>query len=141
MSALASAYVRRHVLSQVNRTKGLTMMQLADVANDQGRTVAYTQQHAAYDMRAALPTIKRAFQGLMHAAPGSPGPFLLKLGNGRYEVLGVAGHDQRYCDSDECRGELEARRDAGGKISEKRRQQAAARMRAMRQRRQQPAGG
>src|SRR5688500_5084561 len=132
VSAIASAYVRRHVIWQVNRTKKSLVLQLAEVANDQGRTRAYTQRDAADDMGVSLISVKRAFRAMMRPRPGAPGPFVLKLGNGRYEILGVVDHDRWSCDNEECQAEAVAARDNGGKLSEKKRQQAAARARAFR---------
>ena len=133
MSATATAYVRRHLMRQVNRTKGALLSQLADVADDRGRTARYTQRDAAADMGAAPGTVKRAFRVMMRPGAGAPGPFLLKHGNGRYEIVGVAGHDQAACWNDECQDEA-GLPPAGESPAQRRRRKAAARARAFRAR-------
>lgn len=141
MSAIATAYVRRHVAWQVNRTKSTLMSHFADVADDKGRTVQYTQKDATHDMGCSLITVKRAMAGLMRPPPGAPGPFLKKIPGSGYQILGMDTHDQRTCGVDECLGEAEDRQAAGGKLSEKKRRQAAARMRKMRRKRREEAQG
>src|ERR1700754_3109918 len=129
MSEIVSSYVRRHVLRYVNPSKKALMLAIASVADDQGLTRAYRQCDAAADMNSALPTVKRAFQGLLKPSDGAPGPFLKKMGKGRYQVEGFSKHDKWTCDNDECRAEAEASRNAGGRLSEKKRRQAADRAR------------
>lgn len=138
MSQVASSYVRRHVIRHpMNRTKTTIMFQVANVADDQGVTHRYYQRDAALEVGVELRTVKRAFSGLLRPPPGAPGPFLEKLGNGRYQILGLAGHHPARCGDPECMAELWA---CGGKLpgeskDDKRRRQEAARARAYRARR------
>lgn len=116
------------------------MQAIANVSDDKGMARGYVQTDAAHDLGCSLITIKRCYAALIRPQPGAPGPFLRKLTGRRIEIIGVVEHDPARCDSDECHAEVEARRNVGGgRLSEKKRQQAAARARAYRERRRQAA--
>lgn len=134
MSQVASSYVRRHVQRHpISKTKKLALGAVANAADDQGVTHRFYQHDVAEGLGLQLRTIKRAFSGLLRPPEGSPGPFLEKLGNGRYRLLGLAGHDPRSCGDLECLAELRAVPDFAGETrAEKKRRQGAARARAFR---------
>jgi hypothetical protein len=119
----------------MNRTKTTVMFQVANVADDMGVTHRYYQRDAAIEAGVELRTVKRAFSGLLRPDSGAPGPFLEKLGNGRYRIIGLAGHHASTCGDPECLAELRAVPDYGGESkSDKKRRQEAARARAYRAR-------
>ncbi len=136
MSQVASSYVRRHVIRRgMSKTKATVMYGVANVADDQGVTHRYYQHDAAREAGVELRTVKRAFAGLLRPPAGAPGPFLEKLGNGRYRVLGLAEHDGRACGDPECLAEIKSTGSTGHESAEDRkRRKAAARVRAWRAR-------
>lgn len=137
MSQVASSYVRRHVIRRgMSKTKSTVMYGVANVANDMGETHRYYQHDAATEAGVELRTVKRAFRDLMRPKQGAPGPFLEKLGNGRYRILGLAGHHASICGDPECLAELRAvpGEYPGESRADKKRRQAAARARAFRAR-------
>lgn len=129
MSEAATAFVDRHRLFQVNRTKGLVLMVLAFSADDVGRA-RMTQGMVATKLGAAPSTIKKSFQSLLRAADG--GPFIVK-GRGRtYVITGVAEHDLMTCLDVECAAEAQSIR--AGATSARKRRLAAERARRARER-------
>lgn len=132
MSAAATSYVRRHVLVHVNRTKGLVMSVLADVADDEGRA-RMTQGMVAIDLGCALSTVKAAWAGL------KSGGYLEKGRHRTWIVVGVAGHHVMTCDHIECAAEADSIR--RGATSDRKRRLAAERARRFRERQRRAAQG
>lgn len=112
MSARATSFVRRHLQGEVNRTKGLVLMNLADVADELGRA-RMTQGMVATDMRCALSTVKAAWKSLKQ------GKYLAKGGGRTWLILGVAEHDLMTCPNVECAAEADSIR-MGGRSVQKR---------------------
>ena len=130
MSELVSTFTRRHLLVYVNRTKGLILMSLANVADDQGRA-RMTQAMLATDIGAQLPTIRRPMQAMQRDG------FICKGGGRTYVILGVTAHDLMDCDHVECAAEAASIR--RGATSDRKRAQAAARARTAREKRKREA--
>lgn len=126
MSEVASTFVRRHRLVEVNRTKGLVLMVLADVADENGRA-RMTQAMVVTDIGSTLSTIKKAFQSLQREC------FLIKGGGRTYVIVGIAEHNIMSCVHVECAAEAESIR--GGGVSARKRALAAARARKAREKR------
>lgn len=135
LSQAVSEFVQRHVLWQVNQTKGNILQAFATVADDTGRTRNYLQRDVVHDVNCSLITVKRCMTVLLRPPLGAPGPFLLRLPGRCYLIVGFREHDPRTCDNEECAGEDEARRRAGGRLSERKRRLAAERAREYRRRR------
>jgi hypothetical protein len=126
VSEIATAYVRRHLLVPVNRTKGLILMCLADVADDTGRA-KMTQPMVAIDLGAAVRTVQKAFQSLQRDK------YLVKGGHHTYVICGVQEHDIMVCPHVECAAEAGAI--LRGATSARKRALAAERARRARARR------
>lgn len=125
MSAAATSFVRRHVLVHVNRTKGLVMSTLADVADDAGNA-RMTQAMVATDLGCALSTVTEAWQGL------KAGGYLTKGRHRTWVIAGVAEHHVMTCDHIECAAEADSIRRGG--TSARKRRLAAERARRFRER-------
>lgn len=130
MSELATVYVRRHLLIGVNRTKGLILMVLADVADDSGRS-KMTQPMVATDINAGLSTVKRSMQAMQRDK------IIVKGGGRSYVIVGVVDHNILTCDHVECAAEAEALR--RGQYSARKRMLAAERARRAREKRKREA--
>ena len=119
----------------MSRMKKTLMFALASAADDKGITTRYYQHDAAAELAVTPRTIRRTFRGLLRPPEGAPGPFLERLGNGRYQILGVATHDPTTCGHVECLAEHQVVPEFAGETrDDRRRRQAAARAREFRAR-------
>lgn len=132
MSEIVSTYARRHLLVRVNRTKGLILMTIANVADDQGRA-RMTQPMIATDLGAALPTVKRSMQAMLRDK------IISKGGSRSYVIEGVDGHSAFTCPHVECLADADLM--ARGQYTDRKRALAAARARRAREKRKREAQG